>query len=424
MGIPLTISGYKIEPQTYKSFRYSFPVVLLSLHEVEFPEYDIDAELSLKELGFSISSPEFTFYNNYKATGFKGLLDKQYDDIYQVLERDGYDVFEDGDFSKKQFAWILFQNTKQTSESINDKIDLLKTFVDFEDDEGELTIENFLDALISALARGAGNLESYIELLKAYVDVSDDDQGIVSQEIYIQALLQALSSEAAQNGNEIDEILDELMRFIDDVDIDYSWSEPLEIEEEGWGTAIETTTHNITICDQLIIKWDMTLESRTYDHIGFHADVTYLCEANSEFCTPDGATAILDYFDYDEHIPDDPDDPWHPESDDEGDYGVLYEQYETKWIRGKGIVKTGDIIEQQVVPYSSYSDAKEAIEFSKSLLARDGCEKEWAMRVLERKDDEDLAEVEFLKKQLPLSDWGKHEPHPIWNEWQEIEDDE
>lgn len=423
MGIPLTISGYHYDEDLRKSVLYKFPVILITTHEVEFPEFDIDAQLALRELGFGVSSPEISFNGTYKVTGLNGLMEKMTQEIYESLEHHGYKSFEHGDFSKKQFVWALLQHTRTSKAQVNYKIDLLKSFVDFsEKDDGELSQEDFIDAVTTALVGGSGHLEDYLDILRPYIDFSEEDDGRVSQEAYIQALLQALSSEAVQGGTDIEELLDELMRLVDEDDVDYDISSPHTHQDDEWYDNTETTEYEITIYGESIIKWSAILQSRIYDPISFTSSVTDYCEANDEFCIPDGASSILSYFDYDEHQPDDPDDPDHPEADEDGDYAVLYEQHDTTWVLGKGTI-VGDVIEEIVVPYDDERTAAEAIESSKSILSRDGEEETWSMRIIERKSPEELQEIAFLKKQIPLGGWGEHVPHPIWDEWREMDEE-
>jgi hypothetical protein len=418
MGIPLRITrtsyDEKMRPTTVE-----FDVVLVSFDEVEIPGFDLEADLAAEELGFEVDSPQLTFYKTYR---FHDILNVRAPAIADYLEKHGYDSFNHGNFSREDFAQLLLDSLRRTdAHMIKEKIDILRSFVDFEHPEAaEISPSTYANMLLMLLEFNRGDIPGLIEELRGYVF---SEAELVELDDYRDALLKALEKQVKDDGPAIEQLLDELMQYFDADDVDYIVDGPYQADAE-WHESQETTEHEINIDSYTVANWTTHLQRRVYDPVWFVSSTMDYCEASEEFCIPDGAERVLTYFGMTEKEPDEPDEPWHPEPDPDGQYGVLYVHYEYKpgvpeHLRSK-LLK---VIEREVVPYDDESDAKEAIEFSEHVIKYEGGNGPWDMRIVERRSPEEVAYFKQMEKQPALAEWGEYERDPIWSEWKELDEE-
>jgi len=398
-----------------------FDVDLISFDEMKFVDNDIEAMEAAEALGIDSFKPHLAFYKDYTRgrRGFRNVVARDPDVIYKALEEHGYESFNYGDFSRKDFALLL-------SDIIRDRnipykksasIRILKNLVDFSSsDAGPFSQEEFNQLLLIALANDFGNVEDIIETLHKFYYAKDEDGEVFVSDDYVDALISALSHTSYYS--EVETILDELMLYIDEDSIDYSVSDVSFQEEDDYNTSINKYAHVIKILDKPVFSWTRMVEYQIHDPISFWGDVTDFTEYDSEYAAPDSASALLDYFEIEEEEPDDPDAPEHPVSDEEGEYAVLYTKYDYDWRNDKIL---DDIEEQIVVPYSSESDLRDAIELSQWLFENIGSEhKQWVMTRLIRREK---PEIDPRQLEFDIAEY-EPEPDPIWSEWELLDEDE
>jgi hypothetical protein len=398
----------------------TFDVDLIDYDEMEFVDDDIEAMEAAEALGIDSFKPHLAFYKDYTRgrRGFRDVVARDPDVVYKALEEQGYESFNHGDFSREDFVLLLADIIRDRSVPYNKyaPIRILKSLVDFSSsDAGPFSQEDFNKLLLVALANGFGNVEDIIETLHEVYYVEDEDGDVEFDEEYVKALISALSNATTF---EVETILDELMLYIDEDEVDYSVSD-ISFQEEGTEyLEINKYAHEIKILDQPVFEWIRMVEYEIHDPISFYGSVTDYKEHGDEFAAPDEASALLDYFEMEEEEPDDPDEPDHPVPDEEGEYAVLYTKYGYDW-RNDQILD--DIEEQIVVPYSSESDLTDAISLSKTLFYNQGSDhKQWVMTRLIRREK---PEVDPRQLEFDIAEY-EPEPDPIWSEWDLLDEDE
>lgn len=409
-----------------------FDVDLYSENEFDFVEYDLESMDTAQSLGFTDYDPMLEFYDEYtEGNGFFKLVSKQAKDVYNALEEQGYESFNEGDFSPEQFSRVL-ADVVMSSEQAHRRAQalyLLDEFVDLSgEDTGYFSAEEYRTLLLVALAEGIGHAESIIKTLHPLyymvdeegVRVDEDgDPTIDYDEDYVNALISGLKNAEI---SEVDPILNELMLFIDRDDVDYTETDDTPYGS-GWDSDetrnVKKFKHKISILGKTVFEWDRIIESEIYDPIGFYSTLTDYSEHSDEYKTPDVAKAILSYFEIEESEYDEddiaaPDPPEHPEPDNDGEFAVLYTRYgldTSTWT-----VDKDDIEEEILVPYGDKSDMNTAMELSEAIFEKGGDENQWTMTRLERKSEAELREQEFMKRQYTL--FGEEpEEDPIWDEW-------
>jgi len=369
------------------------PIVLRDQQTLEFPGYDIETELAARELGFEVSGPELRLYATFVERGLAGLLARYPEEFFEAFEEQGYAA--------------------------------IKT------PQGEpFTDKEFVALLVANLVRNLGYIEDQLETLSAFVDLGDTDAGLMTQEEFADVLVRLLKEQVRIDDSNVDPVAQWLSEVITADDVDYTVQQDHYYESDV-GENVERSFHSLSILGEDLLEWTRLIESRIYDPISFAASVTDWCEHDSSFCTPPAAEDVLAAFDLTAEEPDDPDDPEHPTSDENGEFAVLYEHYETRWVQGQGSVRTDEIEETYVVPYSDESDAREAMDLSETILSNAGEEEEWGMTLLRAKTAAELAEQAVERRiwesQLRLFD-GEEPPwadDPEWmEEWVAYQDDE
>lgn len=423
MALRMTITRWYYDSE-HKYHSFEFDVDLLSENELEFVGEDIEAMLAAQALGIDDYNYHLDFYRNYtRYNGFFNLVAKRPRDVYNALEEQGYESFNYGDFSPEDFALILADVviSPDTTHARDQAMHVLENFVDLTgEDTGPFSFEKYQELLLASLAAGVGNVESIIEILHPlYYTETEDDEPTEYDENYVEALISALTHAST---SEVETILDELMLYIDEDDVDYT--ETNVTDPGGWEddevSNISRFKHKIEILGKTVFEWDRVIQSEIHDPIGFYVTLTDLSEHSDSFKSPDEAEAILSYFElseseYDEDDPDAPEPPEHPKSDDDGEFAVLYTRYQLDTSTWE---VTEDIKKQILVPYGDESDMNDAIELSKTIFKRGGDEDEWTMTRLERKSEKELLEQEFMARQYTLPDKEfEREPDPIWDEW-------
>ena len=431
MALRVTIRKSGFDPQR-NWIETKFDVDLITHNEFEFVDEDLEAMIAAQSLGLDDYDLHLQFYDEYtQGDGFYKLTAKLPQKIYDALEAQGYDSFNHGDFSREQFTMLLTEIIRDTNTESHRRtraINIIGEMVDFSGaDAGPFSVEDYVKLLLVALEGGFGNTEDIIETLHPlYYTVNeegelvDEDGDLIEyDDDYVSALISALSHAEV---SEIETILDELMLYIDEDDVEYKVEDITNpYAEQESHRNFEEYEHKIEILGNEVFKWKRAAESEICDPIGFNTCVTDYEEHSDEWAAPWEASTILNYFNIDEEEPDDPDDPEHPTSDEDGEFGVLYTKYDYDWQNDK----RGEIEEQILVPYEDESDANAAIELSKYIFEAQGSEhKAWDMTLMERKTEEELKEQEFIRRQLTFGPEYEVEPHPIFDQWRVYGEDD
>lgn len=213
-------------------------------------------------------------------------------------------------------------------------------------------------------------------------DERPENQLDIIKDVMANALAEAIKTESDEAAVNIAEYLKSLLNVAKDVRLDSSSYE----SDDSDGTLTYHVTWTLSIDLVEVAQWRKNYERRTYDFFYFTSDeVSDWCEdVDSEFCTPEVVTAVLEVFGLSDELDDDDvPEPYKPaepcEDVDDCDYGVLFVPADTS----KGSFHD-EFYRPVVVPYSDFQNAEWGMEHSLGLLRRDGEDESWDLTVVRR----------------------------------------
>jgi len=323
--------------------------VEMTLHPdrtITFPHYDIEHDEVLVELGEK--SPVYDFYfkpwDSYSNLGIMKLAERDdwADALVGAVRKQGL-----GDFAKERYVKFFLKCMSKGSGS---------TFDPLEEIQKLLTEDEYIDFLKSCV-RSEYAIDFDFEPADILVDIigKDDFVNWLLDELISEIVKGDLVSKASNIASYVEDYT-----FSDDRDITEEW---INFYEENEYTNTIGKRYCLHINDKEIACWNIVVESRIIDPIGFHADVEqWGSEYGPEYGVPDNVSSVLSELGMEEPELDDPEPPDHPEPDADGEYATIY------------LVK--DVFHNApywaIVPYESDFDATEAAELSAIILGRDG----------------------------------------------------